>query len=314
MAAFGDVNVDVVVAVPALPDRGQEVFATEASVRVGGSAANTAAALAGLGIPSAVIARVGADALGRTAREELEAMGVSTKWVSVGQEGPTGTNLVVVTPDGERTMIGSRGVNAGYDRPAAEWSASIEWLHLSAYAFLADPQRSAAEAALDAAGREGISVSIDVPTGVAAELGDALGPWLARADLLALGRSTVARLGGTDHLLTDVDTVAVTGGGEPVTVTTGEGRLTLTPPRVAPIDTTGAGDAFVAGLVAGRLTGLSPASSAALAVACGTAATRAPGTGPLLTQEAVADVLALHDWPDLDEGDVTSARRLLARS
>lgn len=319
VVSFGDVNVDVVLAVPRLPDAGGEVFASSSSLRVGGSAANTAMAMAALGVPVQVAATVGADALGDFALRELTALGVETDLVQISHAATTGTNLVVVTPDGERTMIGARGANALHgeerrdDRDGADgrWDERAEWLHLSAYAILADPQRSAAAGAVERATAAGMGVSVDVPIGVAEEIGAGLREWLEGRDIVSLGVDAAALLGGPDRVSEAAGVVAITGGSGPVTVVAHGTRFAVHPPPSSPVDTTGAGDAFVAGLIAGRLDGLSLRSCAIMAVACGSAAARTTGGQSLLTRRSVADVVAAHEWGGIDPLDVDAVRRAL---
>ena len=81
-------------------------------MRRAGAGANTAAALASAGVDVTLIARVGDDSAGRTARAELEHAGVRCVW-GVDRDVPTGLVVVLVDATGERTMLPSRGANAG---------------------------------------------------------------------------------------------------------------------------------------------------------------------------------------------------------
>ena len=81
-------------------------------MRRAGAGANTAAALASAGVDVTLIARVGDDSAGRTARAELEHAGVRCVW-AVDRDLPTGLVVVLVDATGERTMLPSRGANAG---------------------------------------------------------------------------------------------------------------------------------------------------------------------------------------------------------
>jgi len=70
---------------------------------------------------------------------------------------------VVVTPDGERTILGHRGANVFTDpnQIGAEMLREARVFHLSGYALLAEPQRSAALLALEMACRYGLTVTLD---------------------------------------------------------------------------------------------------------------------------------------------------------
>ncbi|MCD8184893.1 MAG: PfkB family carbohydrate kinase [Rikenellaceae bacterium] len=68
----------------------------------GGSAANTLRGLARLGIPCSYIGKVGRDSVGEFMRTEMESMGVLPQLIET--HTPTGRCMVLISPDGERTM------------------------------------------------------------------------------------------------------------------------------------------------------------------------------------------------------------------
>jgi sugar/nucleoside kinase (ribokinase family) len=125
----------------------------------GGSAANTAAWLAAAGARVTLIARVGDDALGRSAVAELAAAGVDLA-VTVDPDRPTGTCIVLVDPAGERTMVPAAGANesVGDILPAVSVG---EQLHVSGYPLLRATSSAAVAAALTRARTAGASVSVD---------------------------------------------------------------------------------------------------------------------------------------------------------
>lgn len=283
VASFGDVNVDLIVSVDRHPPPGQESFAEDAAMGLGGSAANTAVALARLGFGSRILAQVGEDDLASQAITRLEAAGVDTRLVARSPDDSTGINIVLVDPEGERTMIGLRGANRSY-RGSPGWEAGIDWLHMSGYAFLGDAQAIAAADALEMARAMGIPISFDVPSGAATTLGGALAKHLAGASILAVGTAPLAEIcPGPDPLgqLRDlgVGTVAVTDGDRPFSIHRGGETETVEPPHVDVVDTTGAGDSFAAGLVAASLRNLSLGATAVLAAALGAAAAGVRGAG-----------------------------------
>ena len=103
----------------------------------GGSAANTAAWLAQAGAEPLLVGRVGDDERGRTARDELRAAGVEAA-LAVDPELPTGTCIVLVGPDGERTMAPDAGANDGLSDEdlSEELLESAGHLHVAGYALL----------------------------------------------------------------------------------------------------------------------------------------------------------------------------------
>ncbi|HEX2153578.1 MAG TPA: carbohydrate kinase family protein [Acidimicrobiia bacterium] len=317
IVSMGDVDVDMLVLVDPYPRPGEESFADEATIGLGGSAANTAVVLAGLGFDVGVMAQIGRDEFGARAARLLEEAGVDTDLIVATDADVTGMNLVLVDAAGERTMIGLRGANPGHEGSPG-WERSCEWLHLSAYALLEEPQRHAARQALALARARSIPVSIDVPSGVASALGGELLHDLEGSSLVAVGAgalsSLVPRSAAEGLLDLGIETVAVTDGGKPFSLHRRDRVLTLTPPRLEVVDATGAGDSFVAGLIAGQLWGADIGTAAVLAGCLGAAATQRKGAGTSLAEdEIVAGLLADEPWPDAEPQWFQRARRLMVR-
>lgn len=107
IVVVGDVMVDVVAVTSGPLAVGSDTPA-RVSYRGGGSAANVAAWLGFLDVPTAYVGRVGDDPPGLAAVEELRRLGVEVR-ARVDAERPTGTCVVLVAPDGERTMLPTRG-------------------------------------------------------------------------------------------------------------------------------------------------------------------------------------------------------------
>lgn len=312
IAALGDINLDLTISVPAPPAAGEEVFVDEAVTALGGSAVNTARVLAALGRRVGLLGAVGDDDGGRRALTDLAAAGVATDRVEV-SAGLTGTNLIMVSATGERTMVGIRGANRHY-RGGPGWEEGCRWLHLSGYALLDGPQRTTCLTALATARSHDIPVSIDVPSGVARLFGpDLLETWTGIRCLSAGTRSIDAITGGAGPealLAAGIGVVAVTAGSDPATVRTPDGTVTVAAPAVDAVDTTGAGDWFVAGLIAAIDQDLSPGPAAVTATALGAAATLATGTGTSDMAARLEQVFGI-EWAGVEVGWITASRRLL---
>lgn len=227
------------------------------SFQPGGSAANTACWLGFLGAPVVFAGRVGDDAFGREAVSALQAAGVRTR-VAVDRQLPTGVCIVLVGPDGERTMIPSAGANAALaPDDLATLLSSADHLHLSGYSLLHEGSRPAARSVLAQAEAMQAGISVDAASaapvrsvGAAAFLG-----WLPPGTLLIANADELAALTERN------DPAELTGRGLTVVIKDGPGgariadergvrRITTTP--VSVLDSTGAGDAFAAGLLAAR--------------------------------------------------------------
>ena len=161
IVVVGDVMVDVVTRLSGPVAPGSDSPARVA-FEGGGQAANTAAWAAVAGAPVALVARVGDDPAGRAAAAELEALGVDTR-VAVDGGRPTGTVVVLVAADGERTMFPDAGANGGLaetDLPD-DLLVAGDHLHVAGYALLRDGSRAAALSAIERARAAGMSTSVD---------------------------------------------------------------------------------------------------------------------------------------------------------
>lgn len=287
VVCVGDLMTDVV----ALSSRTVSVGSdTRSSVRIsgGGSAANTAAWLASSGHPVAYVGRAGDDAFGRAATDELARVGVDVR-VVLDPERPTGICVVVVTPDGQRSMFPDAGANAALspdDLPADLFVGGAH-LHLSGYALLTPGSRPAALAALARARQVGMTTSIDpASAGPLAVVGATqFLTWTAGADLLLANDdearllagcddATATRAAGAELARTYREVVVKLGaGGADWFRTTGGGSADHVAVPAVPVeivDSTGAGDCFAAGFLPPWRSGADPVDS--LAAGCALAA------------------------------------------
>jgi ribokinase len=313
IVAIGDINIDLTIPVEAPPAPGEEAYVDEAATALGGSALNTSRVLARLGLGVGMLAAVGGDEWGRRATDELVAARVATDRIQV-VDGNTGLNLIMVSPGGERTMVAVRGANRRLQLPP-DWSSGCRWLHVSAYALLQDPQRQACLGALATAHRHGIPVSADIPSGVARDLGPKLIDDLGPVRCLSAGKRSIEVVTGgagpASLLEAGIGLVAVTAGASPVELVSAGESVAVRPPRVEAMDTSGAGDWFVAGLIAATYRGLELGPSALVATALGAAATLAPGTGTDRIDERLSRVLGA-EWNEVEADWIEAARPMLS--
>jgi len=265
----GDLVTDVLAVLRAPLAPGSDTPAT-VHVSGGGQAANTAAWLAWLGRPVTFVGAVGDDQAGRDRLAELHAAGVQTV-VSVRPGASTGS-IVVLTHDGERTMISDRGANlllAPSDVDTAIAGGATN-LHLSGYTLLDQASCPAGRAALAAAKAAGLRTSVDAASAVPLLSTPDFLSWVGEVDLLIANADEAQALIGS----ADPAALAEATGGEAVVKLGRQGALWAGPGGVTHValepvdvvDVTGAGDAFASGLLAAWSGGAGPQE--ALAEGC----------------------------------------------
>jgi ribokinase len=308
VVVLGDTNVDVIARFPLFPVQRRDALAEGCELHCGGSAANTAMALARLGVRVHLISRVGRDALAAEALRSLRQAGVLLGGVQRDPMVMTGLIYVVVTPDGERTMLSYRGANACTDPEEIdeEQICRVRHLHLSGYALLAEPQRSAALRAWGKAQECGVSLSLDpglapAQQGVVEEILpaiDLLLPTLAEAQ--ALTGEVPAEACAHALLQRGAQSVVIKLGRDGCLVAEGDLLLRAAAFQIEARDSTGAGDGFDAGVIAGRLGGLSWGGAAALGNALGALATAQVGADmATLSARSIIDFLERQPGPTL---------------
>jgi sugar/nucleoside kinase (ribokinase family) len=253
--------------------------------RPGGSAANQAAWLASLGVAVTFAGRAGA-ADAEFHRRELARHGVDAR-LAADESVSTGAIVVLIGPDGERTMITDRGANLRL-RPEDVPPSLLDdaaLLHLTGYSFFDPRARNVILDLVDEARRRGVPYSVDpgsagfLDTLKPSEFLDwtrgaaACFPNLDEAAALTAGADPAAMAAS---LARSFGVVALKLGAEGALYATADNAPVRVPARPAVVrDTTGAGDAFCAGFLASWLTGapLPDATAAAVATAAAAVAT-----------------------------------------
>jgi fructokinase len=295
--------------------------------RLGGAPANVACALARLGTPSAFVGRVGADAIGDAFQQLFGARGVNIEALQLDPQRPSRIVLVRRDAAGERQFggfAGDRGKGFADQALAAEGLsaalgpllAAARWLLVGTIPLASPAAASALQLACREAAAAGVALALDVnwrPTFWDPAADPASGPTpaqlaliqplLRQAALLKCAREEALWLfGSTDPAavsaaLPQRPAVLITDGAAPLRWWLGGAGGELPAFRVPVVDTTGAGDAFTAGLLHGlvehssRLTTVSDEQGLELmrfASACG--ALVCQGAGAIDPQPLCADV------------------------
>jgi sugar/nucleoside kinase (ribokinase family) len=299
----GDANADLSATLPRFPHQGDDSPVSALSWGGGGSAANTAVALARLNMPTRLLARVGADPAAEVALRSAKSAGVDLSHIQVEPDGATGLCYAVISPDGERTFFAFRGTNTQLTISDAETALSgITWLHLGGHALLEGPQRVSALALIEAAIRGDVPISIDICLPL-------LRAW--RADILALLPkltilfanepelrllATGSAQGANDiQTLTELVIKLYYYGPEMIVgkcgaagcIVADRNRIQRVPGFTVPVvDTNGCGDAFAAGFLASRIAGADTETCALYGNACGALTATHAGAAEALPNRA----------------------------
>ncbi len=274
LTVVGSINLDFVATAATLPAPGETVTNATLARHPGGKGANQALAARRLGATVQMIGATGKDgmadeALGLLRRDGVDLWGVATK-----AEFASGVALIAVSADGENQIIVAPGANAGVlpaDLPNTLEGAVILQLEL--------PIPTVAAAAVAASGFVAVNLA---PAAIVPQT------LLDRADLLIVNETEAAFYGESLHQSPGL--VAVTLGGAGARLfRDGIQIAAAVPPAVDVVDTTGAGDCFVAALTVALLEGQSPADALAFACAAGALAVTRAGAQPSLPWRAEVD-------------------------
>jgi sugar/nucleoside kinase (ribokinase family) len=257
------------------------------TARPGGSAANQAVWLAHFGVAVTLVGRVGAsDHAAQTAI--FHASGVDAL-LGEDKELETGRLIALVDPSGERSFLTDRGANDGLraeDIPDA-LIAGADFIHLSGYSFVAPAPRETVLGLMARA--RGLPFSVDPAS---AEFLREMGPenfldWTRGAEICFPNAEEAAVLTGLDEAAAQLTALAeryplavVKRGAAGCEAASGTRRWRAETPKAKAVDTTGAGDAFVAGFLAAKLGDAPIEACLARAAAAGAAATQIIGGRP----------------------------------
>lgn len=291
MAQFlviGDATVDQMYFIDALPEVGGEASATHAVMEPGGAGGTIATALARLDHDVAIATRVGTGPFSALALKNLRSTGVDMTLVQSDPYLQTSSVTILITPDGQRTMIGAAGASRDLDARALrpEHVDRRDALVMSAYSLISGPQRNYSLRALQIAKDAGVRVFVDMGTGAVNALQEGLLPLLEGVEVVLMNERELFTLTGESSISDAVSGLRARGIDQ-VVVKVGEmGSIVVTPERSelveafaidGVLDTTGAGDVYTAAFVAAVVEGHDLLQAAWLANVAGALTTREIG-------------------------------------
>ena len=232
------------------------------SFSCGGSCPNTVITLSAMGISTTLAGKIGKDAYGQKYKEKLSTLNVKDNLVF--SQNPTGSSIILVTPDSERTMNTFLGANRDFneDDLNEEELTKTDFFHFTGYMWDSNNQKNAIKKALKIAKAKGIKVSFDI------------------ADMFAVGRYhdsfleliksscdiVFANKEEAQNMFDNYDPyeccksmgklceTAVVKNGKKGSFISYRGKIIEIPVQgpETPIDTTGAGDTYAAGFLYGQ--------------------------------------------------------------
>ena len=284
LLVLGDVNPDLVLRGDVEPAFGQvEKLVDEADLLIGGSGAIVACGAARLGLRTAIAGVVGDDLFGRFMLDALKERGVDTAGVVVDPAQRTGLTVVLSKPGGDRAMLTHTGAIASLTADAVD-VCTARHLHVASL-FLQTALEPGLPDLLRAARAAGSTTSIDPNWDPAERWDGGLGELLPLTDLFLPNGEEAMRIADRDDprdaaraLAAEGPLVAVKLGADGALAARGGELVTVAAPAgIEPLDTTGAGDSFDAGVLSGLLQGFTVERMLELGCACGALSTRAAG-------------------------------------
>lgn len=257
VAVLGAAAVDMIIQVKEFPSPDGIVMADTHQSVPGGTGGNVAEGIARLGYPVRFLGVVGDDDNGRLLLQSFKNAGVQTDYIMVDPKGSTASCFIAVNNQGER-MIFSLGGSAIYVEPGDLDPTALENVDVL---YIADAFPGVALAAIKKLKSDALVVYC--PGGLMLSLGEEYYmPVLEAADVVIFNRVEASDITGRSDPEEALNALAGMGVPTPV-ITLGkkgvvffaDGKSTLVPSETVKnvVDTTGAGDAFSVGLVAGIL-------------------------------------------------------------
>ena len=254
------------------PGEADELYAAMGVAREmsGGSAANSMAGIAAMGGSAAFIGQIAEDQLGLIFEHDMHALGVRFDTPPLLDGPPTGRCLILVTPDGQRTMNTSPGASheLNVDALDRELIASASILFLEGYLFGPEKPRAAMMDAIGVAHAAERQVAFTLSESVCIagrkeSFSDMIGS--GGVDLLFCNQDEALQLtgrtdleGSLEELNAKVPTLVITKGPDGAIGIENGARIEIpAAPVKQVVDTTGAGDLFAAGFLAARCKGAS---------------------------------------------------------
>jgi sugar/nucleoside kinase (ribokinase family) len=243
----------------------------------GGSAANTLAGVASFGGRAGFIGKVADDEFGRIFSHDIRSIGVHFNSAPVSAPMPTSRSLILVTPDGERTMNTFLGISTDLDHSQLDTGliSDSAILYLEGYLFDRPEAKKAFQAAVDAAKKSGRKVALSLSDGFCVDRhrGEFLALIRSGVDIVFANENEIKSLYETQsyddaakQARRDIKLAVLTRSAKGSHIFSEGQDITISAdPVTQVVDTTGAGDLYAAGFLFGAAKGLALETSGKLA-------------------------------------------------
>jgi len=242
----------------------------------GGSAANTTVAFSALGGHAFYACRVGHDHLGEIYLKGLHEANIKTSEKSL-STGVTGTCMVLISEDSERTMQTFLGTTAELSDVQIDFSplTQSKWLYIEGYLSSSDSARAAVSQARQLAKQHQVKIALTLSdpamvqyarTGLDEMLGDGVDLLFCNEQEAKMYTKTEDLTAALSQLKTHSQTVVITLGPHGAIIATENQQFKVDGRKVEAVDTNGAGDAFAGAFIYALNAGQSLQSAAELAV------------------------------------------------
>jgi ribokinase len=293
IVVVGTFAVGVTLKTDRLPGLGETLHGSGLAVGYGGKGSNQAIACARLGARVELVSCLGKDSFGEMARALYKVEGVGAGRIGTSDRFPTGLGAILVIPDGRNAIVVDIGANREMDAVFVDDRASV-FDGAAALLTVTEAPIGAVSRAVELAWSRKIPVVLNPAPAVPLAPGT-----LSKVSVLTPNAAELKTLTGRETSSLDSSAEAARSllnkGVAAVVVTLGEmGALLCTPggvthipaPRVNVVDTTGAGDAFAAGLTVALSEGTPLQEAARFAVCCGSLACTVEEVVPSLPSRA----------------------------
>ena len=291
IVVVGSFNMDLTTYMERLPRPGETVHGRRFVTGPGGKGSNQAVAAARLGADVTFVGRVGTDSFGDTAIQTWQTEGINTRYVVRDAENATGVAPIFVDDSGENCIVVALGANLAVS-PADVDAASEAIAQADVLVVQLEIDLNTVAHALKVAKDHGVRTILNPAP--AAQLPEST---LALADYLTPNETELETLLGSvpDDLRQAVklpqQTLVMTAGSRGARWATQSDSGDVPTYKVQVVDTTGAGDAFNAGLAVALAEGKVLADAIAFANATAAMCVTRPGTAPSMPQRAEVEAL-----------------------